>query len=126
MSDTDGVATVEGATIKIDMIGLIRDHVPNELLPELALELSLQDAVIEHVANQILDGFTTGGASGATLHSIDSCGDPMSPLQEARRRVALQASEIAVGEIERLSRLLVEAEKNITDLRHKLFDRRPY
>lgn len=65
--------------------------------------LSCDDAIIKHVSDQIIDGWTEsgyyGGKCGATA-------EPITPLDKAIRRVALAANDVAAKQIKDLERAL--------------------
>lgn len=69
--------------------------------------LSCNDELIKHVADQLIDGFTenvycgSGGVAKA---------EPFTQLDIQRRRIALNAGEVAKKEIEDMQRALKQAE----------------
>lgn len=69
--------------------------------------LSCQEAVIKHVAEQIIDGYTERGWHGAM-----GCSEtPHTELDKARRFVADNSGELAKNEIRRLESLVKSKEK---------------
>ncbi len=79
----------------------------NAVLEALSLEdkisimdrLSCDDEVIAHVTSQLLDGYTENGSCGYTRGGR---AEPFTPLDKARREIALRSGEVAKKEIEDL------------------------
>lgn len=72
---------------------------------ELADSLSCEEAVIEDVAAQLLDGWTERSS-----HGPKSCGadvEPTGALDRARREIANRAGDVARDEIAALKRALI-------------------
>ena len=78
-------------------------------LIKLADTLSCQDLVIKNVSDQIIDGCTDVGSSGS--EGVDSI--HFTPLENARRRVAMKAGDVAKREIETLQRRLESAKRRM-------------
>lgn len=97
--------------VEIDLQDLFRS-MSDESKLVLIESLSCEDAIIKHVADQILDGFTENVYSGASGYGEV---DHLSPLDEARRKVAKGASEASekiISELEwRLKREKEQAQK---------------
>ncbi len=84
-------------TIKIDyLLDAMSDY--DKL--DLAQRLSCDDAIIQHVADQITEGSTEDGSSGGRIYPPSA--SPTTPLDKASRQVAKASGEIARKEIERL------------------------
>ena len=86
-------------SVNLDLYDVLADKMPEGQLPVLADALSVTDEVITHVMHQVFDGCTEFGSSGSELLSDD---DAMTPLQQFRRRIAKESSDVACREIERL------------------------
>ena len=71
--------------------------------------LACLDPVIDHVAAQIVTGYTEFLSSGATSYPAKS--EPGTALDRARRLVAKGAGEVAKLEIERLTKALKSREE---------------
>ena len=68
--------------------------------------LSCEDAIIKHVTDQLLEGWTENSYHGYT--GTDAA-EPTTPLDKGRRRIALGAGAVAKEEIARLVRQLSRA-----------------
>lgn len=83
--------------------------------------------VIDEVANQIIDGFTTEGSHGPT--GFGGNPDAAHGIDGARMRIAKASSEIAAREIERLADQLKRTEARINEgwaAYHELLEQRSY
>lgn len=89
------VALVDGK-LSISVEDLL-DSMSSDNKLELIERLSCQDAVIKHVADQIIEGWTVDGHRGAK--SVSAHPDPSTALDSAMRRIAIGSSEIAAKEI---------------------------
>lgn len=100
---------------------------PNELIElideddkvEFMQSLSCHDVVIRHVADQIIHGCTSGGYSGSEGTTSES---PSTPLQKAKREVALSSSDIASREIRSLERALSSQKERFNELESKYYE----
>lgn len=90
-----------------------------EDLVEFTQSLSCWDEVIKHVAEQIIHGQTEGGYSGSETLTQSK---PSTPLQSARRDIAINSSDIAKREIEGLQKSLAVMEKLKDEYMNKYFD----
>lgn len=79
----------------------------SEQLNEIIDTLAIQEAVIEQVTNQIVDGSTSLGSYGLTGDSQNAS----TALDRAIRRIAESSSDIAKKEIEKLVRRANQAEE---------------
>lgn len=105
-------------TIKIDyLLDAMSDYDKRDL----AQRLSCEDAIIQHVADQITEGSTEDGSSGSTIYPTQA--RPSTPLDKAARQVAKASSEIARQEIERLERRIESQEKEVWKLREELSEK---
>jgi hypothetical protein len=77
--------------IEIDLSSLL-ESMSDESKIILIETLSCERAIIKHVADQILDGFTENVYSGSSGYGEI---DHLSPLDEARRRVAKGANKVS-------------------------------
>ncbi len=86
---------------------------------ELIESMSCADAVIDHVMDQIFDGFTISG-----YHGSMTCGGsvykPTGGLDAARERIANGASDLAEKEIGNLRTKLAQQQNEINDLHRRL------
>lgn len=106
---------IDDKHIKIPWAALI-GSLNREQRVELIEYLSCEDEVIEHVASQLITGWTKDGIS----HGSDEL-TPLAPGEEGcrwkaplsrhRRSIALGASEVAAEEIDRISRSLANERK---------------
>lgn len=100
---------------------------PNELIEliddkdkvEFMQALSCHDVIFEHVADQIINGCTDDGFHAATS-LVKS--NPSTPLDRAKRRVGLMASDIAESEISNLERALERAEMQKEEFMNKYYE----
>lgn len=90
--------------IVIDFTWLL-DALTPEQKRELVDSLSCEDAIIEDVTAQLLEGWTERGSHGGKSCSADP--EPSRPLDKARREIARRSGEVAQKEIEDLKRALV-------------------
>lgn len=75
---------------------------------ELAERLSCEDAIINHVMDQVFNGTTENGYSGSEV--IDNF-RLSSALQQARERVRLQGNQLMIKELKRLREVLENRER---------------
>ena len=87
--------------LEIEVCDLLRE-MQNEKIIELIDVLSCEDAIIRHVSDQILTGWTELMSHGGESFTAQSNDAFETPLSIARRRIAISSSEIAEKEIERL------------------------
>jgi hypothetical protein len=99
-----------------DLLQSISD--PDKL--ELVESLSCEDAVIYHVASQIIHKWTENGYSGGTAWPASST--PYTGLDWAWREVAKLSGEIAAREIKRLESALKYREEEIKELQSKILE----
>jgi len=101
----------------------IMDQMPPEALLETIESLSCAEAVIKHVADQLLEGWTENGYHG----SMDcSSIEPDCAINVARARIEKAADKLAVdriAELERTCKHLKESGQLGWDAYHKLNDR---
>ena len=99
------------------------DNMDADELHKLVQSLACQDAILKHVTDQLLEGWTEDGYHGSK--GGDATGN--SPLDLARRRIALGAGKVAKETIEAQQRQ-IENEKELGKkgwaAYHKLFDER--
>jgi hypothetical protein len=97
--------------LEIDLSSLF-DSMLNESKLILIESLSCEDSIIKHVVDQILYGFTENVYSGGSRYGE---ADNLSPLDDARRKVAKGASEVSekiISELEwQVKREKEQAEK---------------
>jgi len=88
-------------------IGHLLDHMSDDDKRVLADRLACEDAVIEDVTSQILEGWTEAMSRAAFW---DGEPEPRTALEKARRRVALGAGEVAATELRAMARRVKVAE----------------
>ena len=89
---------IEEGCIKLDVSDLLASLTGDDLV-ELINRLSINDQVIQRVAQQIADGCTEDGWCGGTT-SVST--EYPTPLMVARRYVAERSGLVASAEIERM------------------------
>lgn len=109
----------KSGTISFDLHGLLMD-VCHEKKIELIESLACDDAIIKHVADQIIFRWTENSYSGGSCCTIPADASRGCPLDEAWRRVAKASGDVAKVEIERLERGLEQRDKQIADLHDEL------
>lgn len=100
---------------------------PNELIELISEDdkvdfmqsLSCHDVIIKHVADQIIHGCTDDGYSGSETMVSES---PSTPLQAARREIAVNASDVANKEIKALERALKHSKEQCDEWNRKYFE----
>lgn len=93
----------------------------DETRVELIESLSCDEAVIKHVVDQILDGWTESMFAGATV-----CEQEVSPrygLDFARREISKRSSEVAKQTIESLEKTIASLKQEVQELREKEWQR---
>lgn len=93
--------------------------VSEESRVELIEFLSCDEAIIKHVTDQILDGWTENLYAGAS-----ECGaspNPYNALDKARREISKRSSEIAKEEILKLERSLQQTKDELNKLREEIY-----
>lgn len=104
--------------LEFDLYSLLQ-CVSKESRVELIESLSCDEAVIQHVTDQILGGWTEHCFCGAM-----ECGASPSPynsLDKARREISKRSSEIAKEEIEKLEKALKQTNDELQKLREEIY-----
>lgn len=106
---------IDDKHIKIPWTTLI-GSLSREQLVDLIEHLACEDEVIDHVAPQLVTGWTKDGTNhGSTETHPLAPGEEecrwRAPLSRHRRAIALGASEVAAEEIDRISRSLAHERK---------------
>ncbi len=83
------------------------DNASGEELNLLVQSLACQDSIVKHVADQLLEGWTEDGYHGGVAGDANPA--TSSPIDQARRRIALGAGEVAKATIEAQQRALAHA-----------------
>lgn len=83
--------------------------------------LACNDAVIDEVTNQILDGWTSMDSHAGKYFTAEV--DPRRGLDRACREVARRAGDVAADEIKRLEKALAESRAEVADYRKRDDDR---
>jgi hypothetical protein len=109
-------AKLNKGQLTIDISELL-DSLSDEDKIELIETLACQDAIIKHVADQILTGWTENCYSGGTSYAVEG----HAPLDLARKRVIELAPEVAREEIERLKRFAKNQEEDAKKYMDKYF-----
>jgi hypothetical protein len=104
--------TIEKGKMSLDIYDLFGELQPEQRAAIIDL-LACRDEVINEVANQIIDGFTTEGSHGPTGYG----GNPEATwgIDGARMRIAKASSDIAAREIERLGEELKRTQARINE-----------
>lgn len=82
-------------------------------------DLSCDEAIIQHVADQILHGWTENYYSGPSEYGASA--NPYYALDKARREISKRSSEIAKETIEKLEKALKEKTDELQKLREEKF-----
>lgn len=109
-------------TLEIDMHSILQDICPEKKV-EMIESLACDDAIIKHVADQIIHRWTENSCSGGSNCTIPADASKGCPLDEAWRRVAKASGEVAKVEIERLEVGLAIRDKRIMELQNELQER---
>ena len=102
--------------VTFDLIGLVESISAEDKL-SLVESLSCDDDVIDHVTNQLLEGWTVNMFHGKESYISDA--EPRTGLDLARRRIAKECHAIAKEEIENLEKALAKAKIDYYDLLYK-------
>ena len=106
---------IENSKIIFDAIELLKELSGEEQIG-LIESLSCQDAVIKHVADQIIHRCTDNGYYG-----YSGCSEtPHTPLDVAKRFVAEHSGEVAKREIRHLENLVKLKEKSLSEAWEKI------
>ena len=100
-----------------DLLSCAKDETRIELIES----LSCDEAVLKHVVDQILDGWTESMFSGASSFDHDST--TRYGLDIARREISKRSSEVAAKTIEDLEKTIARLEKESQELREKEWQR---
>jgi hypothetical protein len=82
--------------------GAFLDSLPAEEKLSFIETLACDDAVIKHVADQLLDGWTESGQHGGLLCTASPDPQEGNALDFQRRRIARRADAVAAKELQRL------------------------
>lgn len=102
--------------LSLDIIWVL-ENLTNEEKVDLIETLSCEDAVINHISDQIIRGYTDQIYCG--LRSLTISPDPTTALDKAIREISKASSELARKEIERLEEELKNVNKKYYDLLYK-------
>lgn len=83
-------------------VGAFLDALPSEQKVSLIETLACDDAVLKHVADQLLDGWTESGQHAGLLCTASADPGEGNVLDFQRRRIARGADAVAAKEIKRL------------------------
>jgi len=106
-------AKITNGSIEIDICGLL-DLLDDESKLKFIESLACDSAVVKHVTDQILTGWTESGYSGGRFCTASA--DPVLGLDWAIRQVALRSGDVAKREIERLQDALERKNKETNEL----------
>lgn len=104
--------TIEKGQIAFDLFDLLGE-IAKEQRENLIDLLACRDEVINEVANQIIEGWTTAGSHGSTCFGGNP--DAAHGIDGARMRIAKASGDIAAREIERLADQLKRTEARINE-----------
>ena len=88
---------------------------------ELIESLACDDDIIEHVVDQILDGWTENCYCGASAYEQTEI--PRYGLDIARREISKRSGEIAKQTIEKLEKTIASQKKELDEYRQKEWDK---
>ena len=108
---------IDGGRISFCLLALL-EKFPTEEKRALAEVLSCEDDIFDHVAAQIIDGWTENSHHGGVSCVAEA--NPRSGLDRAWRNVALASGGIARREIERLETALANSEDRRREVQSKL------
>lgn len=103
--------TIKNGDLSIDIITLL-DHLDDQAKIRMIDTLSCEEAIIKHVTDQILKGWTEEGSHGH--EDLVAKADPCHQLEIARREIAKRANEVARAEIVKLEHVLAKREEDLT------------
>lgn len=106
-------AKLTNGSIEIDICDLL-DSLNDESKLKFIESLACDSAVVKHVADQIITGWTESGYSSGRFCTASP--DPAYGLDWAVRQVALRSGEVAEKEIHRLQEALARKDKEINEL----------
>lgn len=89
------------------------ENMPADSLVELIQSLACQEAVVKHVADQIIDGWTDDGYYAA--RSVAKSEEPNTALDTAIRRIAENSSEVARKEISEMGETIKSLKNQLCD-----------
>lgn len=92
-------------------VNYLLDAMSDQAKLELVERLAVEDVVIKHVVDQIVEGLTENCYAGSRL--CGSSVEPNLPLDIAHRRIAEASSEIASAEIASLKRELASTAERL-------------
>lgn len=98
--------------LEFDICDLL-DSVSAESKVELIESLSCDEAILKHVVDQILDGWTENAYHGSEACTVES--KPRYSLDFARREISKRAGEVAKTVVESLEKSLAAAERRIRE-----------
>lgn len=116
--------TIERGRLSLDLYDLLGE-LTDEQRKDVIDMLACRDEVINEVANQIIDGWTTAGSHGPTGWGGNP--DAIWGIDGARMRIAKASSDIAAREIKQLAEEIERAkasERKGWDAYHELLGRR--
>lgn len=109
----------KAGTLEIDLHEILMGVYPEKKV-EMIESLACDDAIIKHVADQIIHRWTENSCSGGSNCTIPADASKGCPLDDAWRRVAKASSDVAKTEIERLERGLALRDEQITKLHEQI------
>lgn len=115
--------TVKEGMVILDACQLF-ENMELEEKNKLIQSLACGDDIIRHVMDQVLDGCTEAGYFGGTSGDASTHG---TPIDQARRRIAAGAGEVATETIASLRRALEHEKKSCSEWvgkYHEIADRR--
>lgn len=94
-------------------VSYLLDAMSDQAKLDLVERLAVEDVVIKHVVDQIVEGLTESCYGGSRL--CGSSVEPTLPLDIAHRRIAEASGEIAKAEIDSLKRELERTTKSLAE-----------
>lgn len=121
-------SVTEKGEIVLDFRDIVRSLCREDKLL-LAEDLACDDVIIQHVVDQITEGYTENRCSGGALFPARSDGDKELALDRARRQIVKELDLVSGGVIERLERALKwheeQAEERRKEAERKFYARQP-
>jgi hypothetical protein len=111
-----------GITVIFDEPNTLLEAMTDEAKIELIESLSCHEAVIKHVADQLIHGCTENGHSGSKVFAWD---DDYA-TQNAKNRIAESSDRIAQDRIKELECYMENADKRILELNDELYQKTYY
>lgn len=121
-------SVTEKGEIVLDFRDIVRSLCREDKLL-LAEDLACDDVIIQHVVDQITEGYTENRCSGGAFFPARSDGGKELALDKARRQIVKELDLVSGGVIERLERSIKwhedQAEERRKEAERKFYARQP-